>query len=125
VSYLEIYNEVINDLLDISGTNLKIREDQTHSIGSYVEGLTVCKLKDFEHFTKILEKGEKNRQYAKTAANEQYLGAYSSRSHSIIRIVSGTDLIEFRWWSLSQMSQRCLKKKTKKSISLLQSSSQF
>lgn len=38
VSYIEIYNEVINDLLDISGTNLKVREDSTSTIGSYVEG---------------------------------------------------------------------------------------
>jgi centromeric protein E len=88
VSYLEIYNESVNDLLDLKGTNLKIREDQTSSIGAYVEGLSVRKLKNFQHFLKILDKGEKNRQYAKTEANEQYTGAYSSRSHTIIRIVS-------------------------------------
>lgn len=80
----------MNDLLDQSGTNLKIREDPTSSIGSYVEGCTVCKLKDFEHFLSILDKGEKTRQYAKTAANEQYVNTYSSRSHTIVRLVSPT-----------------------------------
>ncbi|KAI7730532.1 hypothetical protein M8C21_006245, partial [Ambrosia artemisiifolia] len=33
VSYLEIYNEVINDLLDPTGQNLRVREDaQSHSV---------------------------------------------------------------------------------------------
>lgn len=87
VSYIEIYNEVINDLLDISGTNLKVREDSTSTIGSYVEGWTVWKLRDFDHFIDLLNKGESNRQYAKTLANENYSNTYSSRSHTIIRIV--------------------------------------
>eukprot|EP00854_Cymbomonas_tetramitiformis_P013331 gene13331-15752_t len=37
VSYLEIYNEVINDLLDPARTNLKLREDKNH--GVYVENI--------------------------------------------------------------------------------------
>ncbi|KAI3915607.1 hypothetical protein MKX01_015432 [Papaver californicum] len=36
VSYLEIYNEVINDLLDPTGKNLRIRENAQ---GTYVEGM--------------------------------------------------------------------------------------
>ncbi|KAK6143436.1 hypothetical protein DH2020_023784 [Rehmannia glutinosa] len=36
VSYLEIYNEVINDLLDPTGQNLRVREDAQ---GTYVEGI--------------------------------------------------------------------------------------
>nr|GEV02104.1 kinesin-like protein KIN-7D, mitochondrial [Tanacetum cinerariifolium] len=36
VSYIEIYNEVINDLLDPTGQNLRVREDAQ---GTYVEGI--------------------------------------------------------------------------------------
>ena len=35
---LEIYNETINDLLDPSSTNLKLREDATQEL-VYVEGV--------------------------------------------------------------------------------------
>ena len=88
ISYLEIYNEIINDLLDPNSINLKIRDDPTSTVGSFVEGLTVWKLKDSDHLLQILEKGEKNRQYGKTGANEQYKNVYSSRSHTILRVVS-------------------------------------
>ncbi|KAL6606837.1 hypothetical protein ACP70R_042490 [Stipagrostis hirtigluma subsp. patula] len=36
ISYLEIYNEVVNDLLNPSGQNLRIREDHQ---GAFVEGI--------------------------------------------------------------------------------------
>jgi len=39
VSYLEIYNETIYDLLDSSQANLKIREDKNNK-RVYVEGIT-------------------------------------------------------------------------------------
>ena len=52
VSFLEIYNEQINDLLNIGNTNLQIRWDQNQ--GFFVEGLLVIiykyvgiKIKDF------------------------------------------------------------------------------
>ncbi|XP_022864957.1 kinesin-like protein KIN-7C, mitochondrial, partial [Olea europaea var. sylvestris] len=35
VSYLEIYNEVINDLLDPTGQNLRIREDSQVLVNLY------------------------------------------------------------------------------------------
>jgi centromeric protein E len=37
VSYLEIYNEIINDLLDPRNTNLRVREDKSR--GVFVENL--------------------------------------------------------------------------------------
>lgn len=88
MSYIELYNEVLSDLLDKSSTNLKVREDATSDIGSHVEGLTVVKLRDMSHFLWLLSKGERNRQYAKTNVNEQYSNVYSSRSHTILRLVS-------------------------------------
>ena len=55
MSYLKIYNEVINDLLDRTSTNLKIREDNNSLIGSYVQGIKTFKLIDFEHFLELLK----------------------------------------------------------------------
>jgi hypothetical protein len=85
---MEIYNEVINDLLDKNSTNLKIREDTNSPIGAYVQGLKAYKLIDFDHFLDILNKGEKNRQYGKTEMNQKYADVYSSRSHTLLRIVN-------------------------------------
>ena len=42
VSYLEIYNEIVNDLLEQNNCNLKIREDPTE--GYYVSGLKTVKV---------------------------------------------------------------------------------
>jgi len=84
---MEIYNEVINDLLDKSSTNLKIREESNTPIGAYVQGLKAHKLVDYDHFLEILAKGESNRHYGKTDMNQKYSDVYSSRSHSLFRIV--------------------------------------
>ena len=78
---------MINDLLDRASTNLKIREDNNSLIGSYVQGVKTFKLIDFEYFLELLNKGERNRQYGKTDENEKYIDVYSSRSHTIDRIV--------------------------------------
>lgn len=48
VSYMELYNEQINDLLDKSNVNLKLREDKVQ--GYYVCGLKVLKLEKPEEF---------------------------------------------------------------------------
>ncbi|GFN87997.1 kinesin [Plakobranchus ocellatus] len=48
VSYMEIYNEKVHDLLDPKGSkqNLKVRE---HNIlGPYVDGLSMCVVSSFE-----------------------------------------------------------------------------
>ncbi|CAI2385454.1 unnamed protein product [Moneuplotes crassus] len=87
VSYMEIYNEVINDLLDKDSTNLKIREDTSNSMGAYVEGLKSVRIQNYEEFMEVLEKGEKVRQYGQTKLSEKYTDVYSSRSHTIVRIM--------------------------------------
>lgn len=79
-SYLEIYNENINDLLDQNNINLKIREDPSE--GCYVSGLKTLKIIKVEDFKKLIKLGEKARHYRATNANEN-----SSRSHTIFRIV--------------------------------------
>uniref|UniRef100_K3X326 Kinesin motor domain-containing protein n=1 Tax=Globisporangium ultimum (strain ATCC 200006 / CBS 805.95 / DAOM BR144) TaxID=431595 RepID=K3X326_GLOUD len=81
VSFVEIYNEVVKDLLNSSekGNNLKLREDPRK--GVYVE----CKeeiITNYENILQLLEQGNLRRTVGQTAMNER-----SSRSHSIFRIV--------------------------------------
>eukprot|EP01028_Stygiella_incarcerata_P007187 TRINITY_DN294_c0_g3_i2.p1 TRINITY_DN294_c0_g3~~TRINITY_DN294_c0_g3_i2.p1 ORF type:complete len:768 (-),score=265.94 TRINITY_DN294_c0_g3_i2:1667-3970(-) len=80
VSYLEIYNEEIQDLAKGDSKSLLIKE---HTDGSvYVKGLSafICKsVEDMEHVMKV---GEKNRHTGATNMNLR-----SSRSHSIFTIV--------------------------------------
>lgn len=79
VSYVEIYNEIIKDLLDGKGSSLKIREDPRK--GVYVECVEEI-ITEYETILTLLNAGNKIRTVGQTAMNEQ-----SSRSHSIFRIV--------------------------------------
>lgn len=60
-SYMEIYNETVNDLLDFNNTNLKIKEDAAE--GPYVAGLKVFRIFSKEDVSKFLTLGEKSRHY--------------------------------------------------------------
>ena len=77
-SYIEIYNEKINDLLDNSN-NLKLIDDKKY--GTIVSGAKRVKIKSFEQGIAIKDYGEENRNYRETLINE-----YSSRSHCIFQI---------------------------------------
>jgi hypothetical protein len=85
-SYLEIYNEMILDLLchsqgnkNGSGENLKVHEDPNKGI--YVQDLTNVIVKTVPELEKLLMAGIKNRKVGETAMNKD-----SSRSHSIFTI---------------------------------------
>eukprot|EP00347_Sterkiella_histriomuscorum_P017345 403349742 len=80
VSYMEIYNETCNDLLDSNNNNLKIREDPSE--GYYVSGLKSMRVYSNDDVMKILALGERSRHYRQTDINE-----HSSRSHTIFRII--------------------------------------
>jgi len=81
VSYLEIYNEVIKDLLNPSDKRLEVREHP--KLGIYVKDLATLVVKDAVSVAALIEQGNAVRQVATTNMN-----ARSSRSHScfIIRI---------------------------------------
>ncbi|XP_035723714.1 kinesin-related protein 4-like [Vespa mandarinia] len=77
VSYLEIYNEKVNDLLNKSGTDLKMHEDNGQIVLKCKEEVTNSP----EHVLSIMKKGNKSRRIEETDMNER-----SSRSHTIFRI---------------------------------------
>ncbi len=79
VSYLEIYNEIINDLLVPGSTNLKIKDDAVEGI--IVAGLKKESVEDFEDTITLLNYGEEHRCYRETSVHE-----HSSRSHTIFKI---------------------------------------
>ena len=82
ISYIEIYNECINDLLDPSKKNLDIREYKDNGYRSIViPGLTTKIVKNAQEAFKIFEKGETSRKFASTGANSN-----SSRSHTIFNL---------------------------------------
>ena len=76
VSMIEIYQERIRDLLDISRVNLPIREDTIKGI--YVDGCSERYVGCPQDVLAALELGSNNRAQAATNMNE-----HSSRSHSI------------------------------------------
>lgn len=79
VSFLEIYNEQINDLLNAKSTNLQIRWDQKQ--GFFVENIQVIDCKQPNDIVEVLLEGTKNRKIGSHELNKD-----SSRSHSILTI---------------------------------------
>lgn len=80
VSYLEIYNERVKDLLN-PGTkgNLKVREHP--STGPYVEDLAKLVVGSFNEIEHLMDEGNKARTVAATNMN-----ATSSRSHAVFTL---------------------------------------
>jgi hypothetical protein len=55
ISYMEIYNEVVNDLLNPAGHNLRIREDKQ---GTFVEGIKEEVVLSPAHALSLIAAGE-------------------------------------------------------------------
>lgn len=77
-SYLEVYNEVIRDLLT-PGDDLDVREDPLQGI--CVPGITEYEAISAEEIMDLLRRGNRNRTQEATGAN-----AYSSRSHAVLQV---------------------------------------
>lgn len=77
ISYLEVYNELVMNLLTKSGP-LKLREDAS---GVIVGGLVLKQIHSAEELFDLLILGNKNRTQHPTDANEE-----SSRSHAIFQV---------------------------------------
>ena len=80
VSYLEIYNEEIRDLL-VKEYKYKPEIKERPDKGIYVKGLSSITVDSYEDIGEILKSGRKNRSVGSTLMN-----ADSSRSHSIFTI---------------------------------------
>ncbi|CAD5167769.1 unnamed protein product [Musa acuminata subsp. malaccensis] len=78
VSYMEIYNEVVNDLLNPAGQNLRIRED---SQGTFVEGIKEEVVLSPAHALSLIAAGEEHRHVGSNNFN-----LLSSRSHTIFTL---------------------------------------
>lgn len=80
VSYLQLYMETIQDLLDPSNDNISIMEDpKTGDIS--LPGATLVEIRDQESFLELLRLGEAHRYAANTKLNTE-----SSRSHAILMV---------------------------------------
>ena len=85
VSYLEIYNERVRDLLNPTtkgknGGSLKVREHP--STGPYVEDLAKLVVGSFAEIEHLMDEGNKARTVAATNMNET-----SSRSHAVFTLI--------------------------------------
>ena len=83
-SYIEIYNEVIHDLIG-NGTGCKITEDINYGL-VIPEAQKIC-INTFEEGIQLKDIGEEKRQYKDTLINE-----YSSRSHTIFQLYLETSI---------------------------------
>ncbi|KAF4317895.1 hypothetical protein G195_008826 [Phytophthora kernoviae 00238/432] len=86
VSYLEVYNETIRDLLVSGSMNGKPRDSTVHVREHPVTGVftdnSECVVTDVRSVLQALRDGEKQRSVGVTRMNER-----SSRSHTIFRVV--------------------------------------
>ena len=83
VSYMEIYNEKVYDLLDLtspSKSGLKVREHNV--LGPYVDGLSQLAVTSFKQIEDLMVEGNKSRTVAATNMNNE-----SSRSHAVFSLV--------------------------------------
>ncbi|THH18020.1 hypothetical protein EW146_g2885 [Bondarzewia mesenterica] len=81
VSYIEIYNEKVRDLLNPKNTgNLRVREHP--SLGPYVEDLSKLAVNSYDEMMTLMDEGNKARTVAATNMNET-----SSRSHAVFTLI--------------------------------------
>lgn len=78
LSYLEIYNETVKDLLGTED-NLAVNENAAGEV--VVQGLSTRSIDSFEEIVDNIKSGNLRRKMAKTCAN-----AFSSRSHAVLQI---------------------------------------
>ncbi|XP_047243271.1 centromere-associated protein E isoform X6 [Girardinichthys multiradiatus] len=82
VSYMEIYNETVTDLLVDSWKRKPLEVRETINKTIYVADLTEELVTSSTQALAWIRKGEKNRHYGKTKMNQR-----SSRSHTIFRMI--------------------------------------
>ncbi|XP_052757774.1 kinesin-like protein KIF13B isoform X2 [Galleria mellonella] len=82
VSYMEIYNERVHDLLDPETTRRSLRVREHAVLGPYVDGLSQLAVTSFHDIDNLMTEGNKSRTVAATNMNSE-----SSRSHAVFSVV--------------------------------------
>ncbi|XP_061385500.1 kinesin-like protein KIF13B isoform X4 [Danaus plexippus] len=82
VSYMEIYNERVHDLLDPETTRRSLRVREHAVLGPYVDGLSQLAVTSFQDIDNLMAEGNKSRTVAATNMNSE-----SSRSHAVFSVV--------------------------------------
>ncbi|KAK4877159.1 hypothetical protein RN001_009665 [Aquatica leii] len=78
ITYLEVYNEMVQDLLN-PGIPLLLREDEKY--GLLVVGIKMHRIEQYNTLFELLEQGNRNRTQHPTDANTE-----SSRSHAVFQV---------------------------------------
>eukprot|EP00656_Telonema_subtile_P047751 TRINITY_DN5518_c0_g1_i2.p1 TRINITY_DN5518_c0_g1~~TRINITY_DN5518_c0_g1_i2.p1 ORF type:complete len:1069 (+),score=410.93 TRINITY_DN5518_c0_g1_i2:98-3304(+) len=80
MSYVQIYMEMIQDLLEIKNDQVQVREDPER--GVFLQGAAVYRADSEQQCREIIEHGNRNRATAFTEMN-----ASSSRSHAVLCVM--------------------------------------
>ncbi|OXU31697.1 hypothetical protein TSAR_007200 [Trichomalopsis sarcophagae] len=95
VSYMEIYNEKVHDLLDPKPNKQSLKVREHNVLGPYVDGLSQLAVTDFQVFLllqdidNLMAEGNKSRTVAATNMNSE-----SSRSHAVFSVILTQTLID-------------------------------
>lgn len=82
VSYMEIYNEKVHDLLDPKANKQSLKVREHNVLGPYVDGLSQLAVTSFQDIDNLMTEGNKSRTVAATNMNSE-----SSRSHAVFSVV--------------------------------------
>ncbi|XP_046384192.1 kinesin-like protein KIF13A isoform X3 [Ischnura elegans] len=82
VSYMEIYNEKVHDLLDPKPNKKSLRVREHNVLGPYVDGLSQLAVAAYEDIDALMAEGNKSRTVAATNMNSE-----SSRSHAVFSVI--------------------------------------
>ncbi|XP_073348385.1 kinesin-like protein KIF13B isoform X2 [Pagrus major] len=91
VSFMEIYNEKVRDLLDPKGSRQALRVREHNVFGPYVDGLSRLAVASYKDIESLMSEGNKSRTVAATNMNEE-----SSRSHAVFNIILTHTLMDLR-----------------------------
>ncbi|XP_024867905.1 kinesin-like protein KIF13A isoform X1 [Temnothorax curvispinosus] len=82
VSYMEIYNEKVHDLLDPKPNKQSLKVREHNVLGPYVDGLSQLAVTSFQEIDNLMAEGNKSRTVAATNMNSE-----SSRSHAVFSVI--------------------------------------
>ncbi|XP_066600998.1 kinesin-like protein KIF13A isoform X2 [Prorops nasuta] len=91
VSYMEIYNEKVHDLLDPKQNKQSLKVREHNVLGPYVDGLSQLAVTSFQDIDNLMTEGNKSRTVAATNMNSE-----SSRSHAVFSVILTQTLTDFQ-----------------------------